>query len=238
MTNTGELGDRVHVDYKYGKQASVVGVLDRYIESHDEPGYWLVTDNGDEHEVLFQDLFRGDAEMRVLKETKVSDPNFTFGPFTVYDVYETTKSGAKMIGTTQQLDPTAPGPERWAIKPWCGKKDNGRYASRWVAAERLLQIHKEHFASMYAKPKEPSVDEPLPPVYDLAVGRVKLRDGRMSPVRVFIVITEPSLRLYPIEQGIGGPGLPLEGVELSLSPHNAIRYVTGKLRDLQSEGKL
>lgn len=173
----------------------------------------------------------------------MSDPNFTFEPYTVYNVYEDTASGANLIGTAQQLDPAAPGPERWAINPWCGKKDTSRYASRWVAAERLLQIHKEHFKNMQENVKhlpavkaipEPSPDEPLPPVYDIVVGRVKLRDNKLSDVQVFIRAEDGTL--HPIEQGLGGPGLPLSSVRLETSPHNPVRHVTCKLRMLQ-DGK-
>lgn len=58
-----DIGDRVKVCWNYYKECET-GILDRYIESQDEPGYWLVNDEGEEFEVLFQDVFRGEVTIQ------------------------------------------------------------------------------------------------------------------------------------------------------------------------------
>jgi hypothetical protein len=61
------IGDKVKVCWPSYKECDQIGILDRYIESYDEPGYWLINEDGEEFEVLFQDLFRGDAELTVIE---------------------------------------------------------------------------------------------------------------------------------------------------------------------------
>lgn len=58
-----DIGDRVKVYWKYYQEYET-GRLDRYIESHGESGYWLVNDEGEEFEVLFQDIFRGEVTIQ------------------------------------------------------------------------------------------------------------------------------------------------------------------------------
>lgn len=59
------LGDRVKIT-SHGTLIAI-GIIDRYMEYDlDGGGYWIVDDDGNEWEVLFHDLFRGDVSLEKL----------------------------------------------------------------------------------------------------------------------------------------------------------------------------
>ena len=78
------------------------------------------------------------------------------------------------------------------------------------------------------------MSDEYPPVYDIATGRIKLRDSSLSRTKVFIVENKNGLRFHPIEHGTSGPGLPFESIVLTELPYPVpVRNITEDLKHIQ-----
>lgn len=64
--------------------------------------------------------------------------------FTVWHTFPGSDRSA-WVGRVEQLDPDAPGKQRWCIDSACGEANRERFDSRESAARRLIEIYARHF---------------------------------------------------------------------------------------------